>query len=148
MYFVIALIAVMLINYPVINFIGKLKNNTQCSCAHGWKLEYLYYFILFWYSSTSLQILLLFLAPQTFDMYTDTILYYPSVVISGVSYTFYIMILWSYVEYLKEADCHCSNIIEQKYVSTYSWFFFLLYVVSVSYLTVTMSYIGKEARKN
>jgi len=138
-YFILILFAVMIVNYPVITYIAKLKN-TKCDCTNSWKLDYLYYYILFWYGTTSLQILILSLIPTTVDWYAKSIFYYPGLVVSSVSYTFYIIILWSYVEYLKESNCECAKIKKEKYVLTYAWFLFLLYVVSVSYLGVTLSY--------
>lgn len=137
------LLVVMAVNYPIIDYISEIRKNKTCKCVKSWKVEYLYYYILFWYANTSLQIILLFITPKLVNWFSKSIFYYPSVVISGVSYTFYIMILWSYVDYLKQSNCNCSEIDDHQYVLTYSWFFFLLYVVSVSYLGVTISQIGK-----
>lgn len=124
---------IIIINFPVVDFIRKLKAS-NCKCAKIWNLNYLYIYLLFWYTFSAIEILLWFLAPGIINWFNLSIFYYPTVVISGVSYTFYIMILWSYVEYLKESKCDCSHIKQHKYLTTYSWFFFLLYVVSASYI--------------
>lgn len=131
-------IAILIINFPVVEFVRKLKAS-NCNCAKIWKLNYLYIYLLFWYATTALEILIRFLIPRFMDWFKTSIYYYPAIVISAVSYTFYIMILWSYVEYLKESKCECSNIKDNKYLTTYAWFFFLLYVVSASYVGTMMS---------
>lgn len=136
------LIISLIINYPVVQFLGKVYHS-KCKCARIWKLHYLYFYIIFWYATSAVQIITTFLLPGMDTWFMKTPLYYPAVVIMGVSYTFFIMVLWSYVEYLKESDCDCSEIKKNKYVATFAWFFFLLYVVSVSYLGTTISGIAK-----
>jgi hypothetical protein len=135
-------ILLFIVNFPIITFLGKMKRS-NCNCSHTSHIRYLYVYLLFWYAMTGIQIMAVFLTPKLFDWFANSPLYYPSIVISGVSYTFYIMSLWAYVEYLKESSCDCSNIKNKKYVMTYAWFFFLLYVVSVSYLGTIVSGIAK-----
>lgn len=136
------LLVTLIINFPVVNFLGKLYHS-KCKCARSWQLQYLYFYIIFWYATSALQLITTFLIPGMDTCFMKTPLYHPAVVIMGVSYTFFIMVLWSYVEYLKESDCDCSEIKKHKYVTTFAWFFFLLYVVSVSYLGTIISEIAK-----
>lgn len=135
-------IILLIVNFPIITFLGK-QRRSDCSCSHTWQLRYLYGYLLFWYAMTGIQIIAVFLTPYLFSWFIKSPFYYPSVVVSGVSYTFYIMSLWSYVEYLKESKCKCSDIKNKKYVMTYAWGFFLMYVVSASYLGVIISGIAK-----
>jgi hypothetical protein len=130
---ILILLGILILNFPVVNYLGKLKFK-DCKCAKGWKINYLYYYLLFWYASSAIQILVLFITPKIYSLFIKSIFYNPVVVISGVSYTFYIMTLWSYIECLKESDCQCSKIKKNKFVISYTWLLFLLYVVSVSYL--------------
>lgn len=134
----------MIINFPIVTYITDLHTKKECHCIYNWKLNYLTYYLLFWYASSSLQVILGFLMPNTLTRFTISFLYYPSVVVSAVSYTLFIMSLWAYVEHLKNHNCVCSDIKKNKYVMTYSWFLFLVYVISVSYIGVNISSIGKH----
>lgn len=130
-------LAILIINFPIVNYLAKLYNK-DCGCSNIWKLKYLYFYQLFWYATTGLQIIILFLFPKLNDWFSESILYYPAIVVSSISYMVYLMILWSYVEYLKEIKCHCSDIREHQYVSTYAWFFFICYIILSSYIGITM----------
>jgi hypothetical protein len=141
-YTVLLLIGTMMINLPVINYLSKIMYSS-CKCAKTWKFNYVYFYLLFWYTTTSLRLATTFITPNLSDWFMKSGLYYPTIVISGVSYTIYTMTLWSYVEYLKESKCHCSDIKKYKYVTTYAWLFFLLYIVAVSYLGTVISGIAK-----
>lgn len=131
-----------IVNFPIITFLSN-QTHSDCGCSHTWHLRYLYAYLLFWYAMTGIQIMAVFLTPSLFTWFVKSPFYYPSIVVSGVSYTFYIMSLWSYVEYLKESKCHCSTIKKKKYVMTYAWGFFLMYVILASYLGVIVSGIAK-----
>ena len=80
-----------------------------------------------------------FLLPNLTSQIMKSTLIEPIVIISSVSYSMFIIILWSYIEYLKECECTCSNINKHKYVLTFAWFLIILYVIWVSYLGTMIS---------
>ena len=146
-YFVIVIL-LMSLNYPVVDYLHKVNNNKKtCECSKSWMLNYLYYFLLAWYAFNAVEIISLLLLPKYVDWFSNSSFYYPLTIISGVSYSFYIIVLWAYFEYLKNSKCTCSNIKVERYAKTYSWFAFTLYIISVSYIGFALSSLGKTEAK-
>ncbi len=142
----IVLITLMALNYPVVEYLHKVNDNKHiCDCSNTWMINYLYYYLLFWYATSALQIFGTLLLSNYFDKITNSGFYYPMAVVSGVSYSFYIIVLWAYIESLRQ--CKCSGIKNKRYIKTYSWFIFTLYIISVSYITLALSSIGKNEAK-
>jgi hypothetical protein len=142
---VIVLIVLMALNYPVIDYLHRVHTNeTICKCSGNWMLDYLYYYLLFWYALSAIEIFTILLLPKFVNHLLESSLYYPMTVVSGVSYSFYIIVLWSYIESIKINKCSCSHISKHRYVKTYAWFIFLLYIILVSYVGLALSSIGKK----
>ena len=67
-------IIILIINFPVVDFIVRLKKS-ECHCAKIWKLNYLIIYLLFWYASSALEIMIYFLMPSIVDWFKKSIFY-------------------------------------------------------------------------